>query len=107
MTDNIPTLPPRPLGTSSMTPPSIEIYKLRVLDALKNSDTPIEIHFQKVDGSIRKILATLNQSLITTQYEKKTDTVKVPNPDVQAVYDTEKNEWRSLRWNAIIEAKLP
>ena len=94
-------------GVSPMEPPSVEIYKLRVLDALKNHNEPIEIHFQKVDGTIRKILATLNPTLITTQYEKKTDTVKVPNPDVQAVYDTEKNEWRSLRWANIIEAKLP
>lgn len=105
MTDNIPLYTGS--GVSPMTTPSIEIYKQKVLTALKNSDSPIEIRFQKVDGTIRKILATLNPTLITTQYEKKTDTVKVPNQDVQAVYDTEKNEWRSLRWANIIEAKLP
>jgi hypothetical protein len=38
--------------------------------------------------------------------EKKTDRVRKENDDVLSVFDLEKNEWRSCRYDSIREIKF-
>jgi hypothetical protein len=67
-----------------------------------------EITFTKVDGSVRVMPCTLNESLIPPAPVHVTNTdnpVDFPapkrekkiNPDVMSVWCTDKNEWRSFR----------
>lgn len=58
------------------------------------------------DETRRTIFATLQPTLIKP-VEKKTDRVKTPNPDVQPVWDTELEEWRSFRWDRLHTWALP
>jgi hypothetical protein len=65
------------------------------------------VTFEKVNGEIRKMLCTLNSSLIPQEEveagEKRT---KVENVDVLPVYDLESNGRRSFRWNSLKEFEL-
>jgi len=61
----------------------------------------ITVHFTKVDGTARAMQCTLKESLVP-QVEKKTERVKKANDDVCTVYDVEKNDWRSFRYDSFI-----
>jgi hypothetical protein len=60
----------------------------------------LTITFQKKDGSSRVMNATLNESIVP-KYEKKTEKEKVKTKDTLAVFDLDKNEWRSFRLDSI------
>jgi hypothetical protein len=57
--------------------------------------------FTKADGTERSMLCTLHESAIPPAEPKKTDRVKKDNDDVLAVWDIEKQSWRSFRYDAI------
>lgn len=87
---------------------NLESYKESVKQLLNTHSEPIRIFFNKIDGTIREMLATTNPSLIpASTYEKKTDRVKELNPSIQVVFDTEKQEWRSFRWDSLVEVRKP
>lgn len=56
--------------------------------------------FQKKDGTMRVIVASLREEDMPS-YEKKTDAVRKVNEEVLPVVDLEKNEWRSFRFDSI------
>ena len=56
--------------------------------------------FQKKDGTIRVMKATLREEHMPV-FEKKTDTVRKVNDEVLSVVDIEKSEWRSFRFDSI------
>lgn len=65
----------------------------------------VEIVFDKVDGTRRVMLCTLNNQYIaehtdpvSTEYTSKS---RKENPNL-VVFDTEKNSWRSIRPDSII-----
>ena len=62
----------------------------------------VKIKFEKKDGSLREMNATLNPNMIV-EYEKKTDKTKEKNKDVMPVFDVDINEWRSFRLDSIKE----
>lgn len=62
---------------------------------------PVTVSFTKKDGTKRDMRCTLNPAL-TVEYQKKTDKEKQPNPDVKFVYDLDKKEWRSFRYDSIL-----
>jgi WYL_2, Sm-like SH3 beta-barrel fold len=64
---------------------------------------PCLVTFIKVDGDKRIMKCTLNEKYIPQAEPKKTDRVKKENPDVLAVWDLEKEGWRSFRLDTIIE----
>jgi len=68
-------------------------------------ERPVELKFEKKDGSIRDITATLKEDLVIP-YEKKTEKVKVINEDILPVFDVAKQEWRSFRLDSIKEIKF-
>ena len=63
----------------------------------------MKVEFTKTDGNVREMLCTLQESF-TWPYEKKTDKVKPENNDVIAVWDIEKQSWRSFRIDSILSA---
>lgn len=68
-----------------------------VLSLLREGSTAIE--FLKVDGSMRTMQATLNESMIayTKPIEGSTTTRKVPEHTC-SVWDIQDNAWKSFRW---------
>lgn len=62
----------------------------------------VHLKFEKKDGSIREMKATLKPDMVI-EYEKKTDKEKVVNEEVLAVFDLDKQEWRSFRLESIKE----
>jgi len=71
-----------------------EIMREWVKGLLREQKATIE--FTKATGETRVMTCTLSESVIP-----KTDKTseRKPNPDVCVVWDTEKNEWRSFRWD--------
>ena len=65
-------------------------------------EQPVDLKFEKKDGSVRKMKATLKSDVVV-KYEKKTDKEKVVNEEVLAVFDLDKNEWRSFRLESLKE----
>ena len=61
-------------------------------------DGVIEIEFLKADGAVRKMNATLNESVVPHVEE---NAERKANPDTQVVWDTEVNGWRSFRWDRL------
>lgn len=69
------------------------------------AERPVELKFEKKDGSIREMKATLKKDLVL-EYEKKTDKEKVVNEEVLPVFDLDKQEWRSFRLDSLSEIKF-
>lgn len=60
----------------------------------------VMISFEKKDGSMRKMLCTLSESQIPSEKLPK-NTGKSQNDQVLSVFDVEKSEWRSFRWDSV------
>lgn len=60
------------------------------------------IKFTKKNGEIREMVCTLRDDVVVP-HEKTTDRVKQINEEVLAVWDCEKNAWRSFRVDSIID----
>jgi len=67
--------------------------------------TVMKVEFTKTDGNVREMICTLQESF-SWPYEKKTDKVKPENNDVIAVWDIEKQSWRSFRIDSILSAVI-
>lgn len=60
----------------------------------------VEIEFLKRDGTLRKMICTLKTETIPEEKTPK-GTGKAKNDDSLAVFDVEKSEWRSFRWDSL------
>ena len=69
-----------------------------ILEALKNGILNVE--FTKKDGSLRKLICTLNEDRIPADKKPK-GTGHTKNDAVLPVFDMENNSWRSFRWDSI------
>lgn len=78
-----------------------------VRDKLKNvlRESSVSVKFNKLDGSTRVMRCTLVPDVIQP-YHKKTSRVNVPSPDVCSVFDIEKNEWRSFRYDSVVHIEV-
>jgi len=61
----------------------------------------VRLSFKKKDGTIRKMRATTQPSVVQPLI-KPGAAPRKPNPDVCCVVDVEKNEFRSFRWDSLI-----
>jgi hypothetical protein len=59
------------------------------------------ITFIKKDGSSRDMFCTLVESRIPTDKQPKTETTSKDSGSAVRVFDTEKQEWRSFRWDSV------
>jgi len=65
----------------------------------------VNIHFRKKDGSIRIMNCTLQEGK-TLDYEKKTDRVRAVSEENCPVFDIDKEEWRSFRYDSVTEIRF-
>jgi hypothetical protein len=63
-------------------------------------DTDVRVIFTKKDGTEREMLCTLAETKIPEEQKPKTDGSNFSN-EAQRVFDLEKQEWRSFRWDSI------
>ena len=66
---------------------------------------PVTLTFTKKDGSEREMNCTLAEAVIVP-HEKTTDRVKEENLDTLAVWDLDKEAWRSFRLDSVISVKF-
>lgn len=63
----------------------------------------VNVTFIKKDGTERKMRCTLKADLLPAQTDlEESVQKKAPNPEVLAVFDVEKDGWRSFRYDSII-----
>ena len=82
---------------------SLEQKDLEVFKPWLNSiltDEIVQVTFEKSDGTDRTMKCTLKEELVTP-YEKKTNRTRAQNEDVCVVFDTDKQEWRSFRYDTV------
>jgi len=79
-------------------PEEQKIFREWLQDLLKTET--VCLTFRKKDDTIREMKCTLIESKLPP-IEKKTDRVRKDNDDVISVFDLEKNEWRSCRYDSI------
>jgi hypothetical protein len=60
------------------------------------------VTFMKKDGTERKMICTLSESQIPAEKMPK-GTGKAKSSDALAVFDVENQEWRSFRYDSILE----
>lgn len=83
-------------GTTDQSNPSWRNDFL--VNLLKNSI--VNVKFLKKDGTERDMRCTLNNQYLPEQ--TTAGSARKENPDVLAVYDLDKDDWRSFRWDSII-----
>jgi hypothetical protein len=77
----------------------------------KLHETDLTVVFTKKDGSLRTMICTLAESKIPEEKRpkhiepKEGEKPRVLSNDVARVFDIEKSEWRSFRWDAIINVE--
>jgi hypothetical protein len=60
----------------------------------------VKLTFEKTDGTMRVMRATLKSGVVPL-YERKTERVRTPNPELCSVFDLDKREWRSFRFDKV------
>ncbi len=62
----------------------------------------VNIEFTKNDGTTRAMKCTLMPEMLPAQLVEEQPRQKAHNPDILAVFDLDKNEWRSFRWDRLL-----
>jgi len=83
---------------------SDEALELKVKNALSDDLSEVRIKFTKKDGTERDMLCTLAESKIPEDKKPKSDTSITD--EVLRVFDLEKQDWRSFRWDSIISVSI-
>lgn len=58
------------------------------------------VEFQKVNGDLRTMKCTTRPNLLP-QDKSEGESERKPNPEVQVVFDLEKQDWRSFRYDSV------
>jgi len=64
----------------------------------------IEVAFTKSDGTLRKMNATLSESVVPKASKEdplSTKAVRKVNPEVCVIWDVDSKGWRSFRWDRL------
>lgn len=73
-----------------------------VLQNLRTNEQGIRIVFTKKDGTERAMLCTLSEAKIPQDKQPKTQTTSSQTSgSALRVFDLEKTEWRSFRWDSV------
>jgi hypothetical protein len=80
------------------------------LKGMLHGNEQVTVKFTKKDGSERTMVCTLNETKIPAEMlpKAKEDGSSTPSftTDAVRVFDTEKTEWRSFRYDSIKSVKL-
>lgn len=77
-----------------------------VLNNLRTHQQGIRVSFTKKDGTNREMLCTLVERNIPTDKQPKTETTSQTSGSAVRVFDIEKSEWRSFRWDSVTKVDL-
>ena len=77
----------------------MELSKSTILHLLESGI--VNVKFTKTDGTEREMKCTLMEHMVKP-HEKKTDREKKANNNIIAVWDVDKEAWRSFRMDSII-----
>ena len=73
----------------------------------KLNENEVGITFTKRDGSERTMQCTLSTSRIPGEQLPKEGDTSTSSTQAQAVFDTQKQGWRSFRWDSIKSVTFP
>lgn len=76
-----------------------KMTKSNVVENLKNGI--VELVFEKVDGTLRHMQATLSEEKLPAMTVTEGAKKKAKPTDSIAVFDTNISEWRSFRWDKL------
>ena len=78
-----------------------------VLQNLRTNEQGIRIVFTKKDGTERSMLCTLSEAKIPQDKQPKTETTtSQASGSALRVFDLEKSEWRSFRWDSVTSMEI-
>lgn len=84
---------------------NVDIINKTLVDSILDTGGTAVVTFTKKDGTMRTMRATKNSNLIlakpVSEDTNKPKRVVAENPDVAKVYDLDKQEWRSFRYDSI------
>jgi|WetSurMetagenome_2_1015567.scaffolds.fasta_scaffold1789143_1 hypothetical protein len=85
----------------------VDPYLIRTLMKNLLKEGQVKVTFKKVNGEIRNMLCTTNSEMIpeVLTESKVPKIVRKENEDVCRVFDVDKQEWRSFRYENIIEVE--
>ena len=71
---------------------------------LLHDSKDLRIVFTKKDGTEREMFCTLNESKIPAEKQPKSEgTESTTTGSALRVFDTQKSEWRSFRWDSVTQ----
>ena len=65
------------------------------------ADGVVAVKFTKKDGTDRSMICTLSSKVIPNEYAPKGEDKREKSSDALAVFDLEKEGWRSFRWGSV------
>jgi hypothetical protein len=77
-----------------------------VLNNLRTHQQGVRVTFTKKDGTNREMLCTLIERNIPADKQPKTETTSQTSGSAVRVFDIEKSEWRSFRWDSVTKVEL-
>jgi len=103
----------QPMTTAQAVPQSLIEQRHRLKDALRNFEK-VEVVFVKKDGSHRTLIGTLYGGHIPKDKWPKapevtnplsSTTLKKKSDEVQTIFDIEKQDWRSIRYDSVVSVR--
>ena len=70
------------------------------------ADGVVAVKFTKKDGTDRSMVCTLSSKVIPNEYTPKGEDKREKLSDALAVFDLEKEGWRSFRWDSVKSISL-
>lgn len=81
---------------------TLKVNENEVLQLLRTNPQGVSVSFTKKDGTTREMLCTLAESAIPSDKQPKTKTEASDTiGSACAVFDIQKGEWRSFRWESV------
>lgn len=94
------------MNTLLVTNPTDDEFKTK-LRGLLHESKDLCVVFAKKDGTQREMFCTLAESRIPADKQPKTkEESGTTGGSALRVFDTEKQEWRSFRWDSIKEVRV-
>ena len=81
-----------------------KIFRDWMINLLETA-SKVTVFFKKKDDTIREMNCTLHADHVV-KYDKKTDIIKKVNEEICRVFDLDKQEWRSFRFDSVTEIRF-
>jgi hypothetical protein len=69
--------------------------------------TAVDVYFKKTNGEDRKMSSTLVPEYIKANKDGEKTHGRKTNPEVAVVWDLERQDWRSFRYDSVYQIKIP